>query len=368
MERSSSNVAGEYLELTPASAAIFNHLIRQHLHWSDTTVDHKGIVISCRIRLARNLESFPFPNCANRKELQQTIDYLQQKLDNINFHVKYFLLKNKNLSDIEKLFLMERHIVSPDWIKLKHPAAVMFSKDEIISIMLNEEDHLRIQVLQPGIELKKAWQRISQLDDEIAQQLNFAFSDQFGYLTACPTNTGTGMRVSATLNLVGLTLTKKIDKILKDKFSNEIAIRGFYGEGTDVMGNIFQVSNRITMGRSEESILERFLLHANKLIAMEQDARQKLLKNDPQVLEDKVYRAQAILKSARILNTVECIQLINYLRLGVEYDLISGYSKEKLNEIMLLSQPAHFQIYLRKKISSAKRNRLRPEYIRKKIE
>jgi protein arginine kinase len=368
MARSSSKMAGVPLELTPASASVFENLVHQRLQWSDTSAEHHGIVVSCRIRLARNLATLPFPSCAHKDELLQIIDFTQQKLKNIKSHNLLHFLRNSELSELEKLFLMERHLVSPDWIKLKQPAAVSFSNDEITSMMLNEEDHLRIQVLQPGLELHKAWELISQLDDNLGRQLNFAFSDRFGYLTACPTNTGTGMRVSATFNLVGLALTEKMDSILKDKFSNEIEIRGFYGEGTEVMGNIFQVSNRVTLGRSEESILERFLLHANQLIEMEEAARNDLVQKNRTLLEDKIFRARAILGSARILNTVECIQLINYLRIGVELNLLTGLSGELLNDLLLRTQPAHFQMHLNRRLVSTERNVLRSGYIKKILE
>jgi len=342
-------------------------LINQQAKWLAADGEHANIVISTRIRLARNFSNTPFPNCATHNELMDILKQAEQLFSQLTVMNNGYFLTNTALSEMDKHLLLERHLISPIWLKQRLPAAVAISADEIISFMINEEDHLRIQVLQSGLQINQAWEICRHLDDEIGKIFDLAFSDYFGYLTACPTNAGTGMRISVAINLVALALKKEIDTIVKEKFADEFTIRGFYGEGTDVWGYIFQVSNQLTLGRSEEGILRRFSDFVNKLVEAEQTARKSLYEHNRVVLEDKVFRARAILKNARILSTVESINLISYLRLGADLGLIDDISHQELNGLMVLLQPAHLQKFHGGELASEKRDVLRPQFIQKKL-
>ncbi len=329
--------------------------------------NESGIVISSRIRLARNLAKFPFPNRATESELSQIIDLLKKSLDRIPLMKNAYFFQLSDLSGNEKILLMERSLISADLLHKPTPAAVTINQDETISIMINEEDHLRIQVLQPGFEIHKAWEIIRHLDDELGKEIEFAFNDHFGYLTACPTNTGTGMRVSVAIHLAGLALKNELEPIIKEKLSGELTLRGFYGEGSDVLGNILQISNQLTLGRTEEGILEQMGRFVNNLIEIEKETRRSLLKYKKFLIEDKVYRAYATIKHARIITSVECLELISYLRLGLELGLLKGFTLEEINQLMLLIQPAHLQKYVTKTLSSSERDLVRPKLILEKI-
>ncbi len=326
-----------------------------------------GIVISSRIRLARNLAKFPFPNRATETELHQIIDRLKETLAQIPLMKNAYFFPLSELSENEKVLLMERCLISADLVRKPTPAAVAINPEETISIMLNEEDHLRIQVLQPGFEIHKTWEIIRHLDDELGKRVDFAFDEHFGYLTACPTNTGTGMRVSVAIHLVGLALKNELKPIIKEKLSSELTLRGFYGEGSDILGNILQISNQLTLGRTEEGILEQVGRFVNNLIEIEKETRRSLLKYKRILIEDKVFRAFAIFKHARMITSVECLELISYLRLGLELGLLKGFSLEEINHLMLLVQPAHLQRYVNKTLNSADRDLIRPKLIQEKL-
>ncbi|MBN2088959.1 protein arginine kinase [candidate division KSB1 bacterium] len=331
------------------------------------TGTESGIVISSRIRLARNLAKYPFPNRATETELHQIIDLLKKSLDQIPLMKNAYFFPLWDLSENEKILLMERCLISADLLRKQTPAAVAINQDETISIMMNEEDHLRIQVLQPGFEIHQAWEIIRHLDDELGKVVDFAYNDHFGYLTACPTNTGTGMRVSVAIHLVGLALKNELEPIIKEKLSNELTLRGFYGEGSDILGNILQISNQLTLGRTEEGILEQVGRFVNNLIEIEKETRRSLLKYKKILIEDKVFRAYAVFKHARIITSVECLELISYLRLGQELGLLKGFSLEEINHLMLLTQPAHLQKYVNKTLSSTERDLIRPKLIQEKL-
>ncbi|MCI0515214.1 protein arginine kinase [candidate division KSB1 bacterium] len=353
-----------------AAATVANQIQRlfnQKAPWLTGRGAASNLVISTRIRLARNLSKFAFPNRAKAEALQQVILQVQTVLNSLNSLRNSFFFQISELSELDRTFLMERHLISPGLLNPKVPAAVLISPDEDISIMLNEEDHLRIQVLQAGLELEQAWRIIRRLDDALSRNLEFAFSDTCGYLTACPTNTGTGMRVSVAINLNFISLKENLKNFIKTKFPREITIRGFYGEGSDVMGNIFQISNQFTLGRTEEGILEQIQAFALKLQELEEQAGLHLLQNNRILIEDKVFRALAILRHARLINSIEALNLIAFLRLGRQVGLLSGFNFSDLNQLMLEVQSAHLQKHYAKVLTAAERDQLRPEFIQKKI-
>lgn len=342
-------------------------LTKNPAKWLDGSGKHSDIVISSRVRLARNIKGFYFPSRSGIKMLAQIVDIIKSCIDEIDEFCNALVLDMNELSDLDRHFLMERHLISPNFVKQKKPAALIVGKNELVSIMINEEDHLRIQALQSGLEIETAWQLIHHIDDLLSKHVEYAFSEQLGYLTACPTNTGTGMRVSVFINLPALAISKKIDDIMDSIAPTEIAIRGFFGEGTESMGNFFQVSNQLTLGRTEQSIINRVSHIAEQLVMLEQDARTELAQNNSIILEDKVARTIGILKYAKILNSVELVNYLSILRLAVALQMIDTIETRDLNELLVLIQSAHLQKFYNKKLDSEERDILRVNLIRKKL-
>jgi len=344
-----------------------NTLLHQSPKWLNGSGNRSDIVISSRVRLARNIGDFSFPNRAPNKVLSQVLKIVGNCYSNIADLKDASLLDISALDELDRQFLMERRLISQDIIKLDRPSGLIIGKDELISIMINEEDHLRIQSLQSGLEINKAWQLIRRIDDGLANELDFAYSEQFGYLTACPTNTGTGIRASVFINLPALALTAKMDKIIHEMAPSEVAIRGFYGEGSEILGNIFQVSNQLTLGKTEQSIINRINNMAEQLISFELNARNELLKKNSIVIEDKVARAVGTLKYAKILPSGEGITLLSLLRLGMSLGFIDSIDEKILNELLVLIQPAHLQKLHKKSLGSHERDILRIKLIRKRL-
>jgi len=342
-------------------------LLQSAPKWLDGSGKHSDIIISSRVRLARNLSEYSFPNRATDRVLSQVLANVKDCYSkNVDSKDSIFLAINE-LDELDRQYLMERRLISPEMIKLNRPCGLIIGTDELTSIMINEEDHLRIQSIQSGLAIDKAWQLIRRIDDALADGLDFAFSEQFGYLTACATNTGTGIRASVFINLSALAITEKIEKIIHEIAPSEVAIRGFYGEGSDILGNIFQVSNQLTLGRTEQSIINRITSMAEQLISFELNARDELLKKNSIVVEDKVARAVGTLKHAKILPSVEAITLMSLLRLGMALDLIDYFDEKILNELLVLIQPAHLMKLHGTSLNSRDRDILRIKLIRKRL-
>jgi len=369
MERQPKNSPLDHLskhdQVAPAS---LNELIYQTPAWLDASGRHSDIVISSRVRLARNLKDFLFPNRATDRALAQVLEIIESSFRQVPELKHALFLNMSDLDELDRQFLMERRLISPNVVNLHRPCGVIIGEDELISIMINEEDHLRIQSIQSGLEIGRAWKIIHRIDDALANLMEFAYSDQFGYLTACPTNTGTGIRVSVFINLSALALAEKIDKIIHEIAPSEVAIRGFYGEGTDVLGNIFQVSNQLTLGRTEQSIINRINNMAQQLIQLEQEARDDLMEQDPITVEDRVARAVGTLSYARILSSVEAINNLSLLSLGSALNLLGEPIDQRvLNELLVLIQPAHLQKMHGKRLGARDRDILRIKLIRKRL-
>lgn len=341
--------------------------INSSIGWLDGSGPHADIILSCRIRLARNLAATAFPNRAEQATLakiKERVEDAQQKATSL----KDTLFLDMNLlSKLDKQMLVERRLISPNFAENDYPCGLIISEDEKTSIMINEEDHLRIQCLQSGLSMEAAWETIRQLDDELGEILEYAFSDKFGYLTACPTNTGTGMRVSIFIHLPALRMTRKLEKILSQKTPTGITVRGFYGEGSDVLGNIYQLSNQLTLGWTERRIMEDLNRMALRVIQQEQEARKDLFVKDKIRLEDRAFRACGILSQARILNSVEFINLLSALMLGVDMGLLKDISRRTLNELMVITQPAHVQKIHGRRLSARERDILRAELVRQRL-
>lgn len=335
--------------------------------WLKGTGDHANIVMSSRVRLARNLMKLPFPNKASKKELNQILTLIHNAIEEIGYFKKSSLFKISELDNVDKQFLIERHLISHDHATNPDGKAVLISREEILSLMINEEDHLRIQVMQSGLNLDKTWDIINSIDDALSEKLDFAYSMHWGYLTACPTNTGTAMRGSVMIHLPALVMTKQINKVMAAISKLNFASRGFYGEGTQASGNIYQISNQLSLGHSEVDVLQNINGLIRQLIEQEEQARQALMLQNKPMLEDKIFRSCGILKNAHIISSQETVDLLSMVRLGVDLGILKNIDRKSINELFITIQPAHLQKIGGKKLSASERDAKRANLIRKKL-
>lgn len=343
-------------------------LIREPSAWLSGRGANAEIVLSSRLRLARNLARLAFPARARREQLLGVIQGVIGVAHGAAGPLAHSGFFNMNdLSELERLFFVERHLISRDLAQGNRARGVLVSPGEELSIMVNEEDHFRIQSLTSGFELGEAWGRVSELDDALDQELEYAFRPDFGFLTACPTNVGTGMRASVLIHLPALVLTKQVKKILQGVTAVGLAVRGFYGEGTDVMGNFFQISNQTTLGRAERDIVENLERVTGQLIEYESRARDAMLKSARTQVEDKVWRAFGTLRYCRSISSQEVISLSSAVRFGIAMGLEGLCDLKTLNEIMVYSQPAHVQQMAGRSMEPAERNIFRADDIRQRL-
>ena len=328
----------------------------------------KDVVISSRVRLARNLADTPFlPRCPPEQTRQ-----LEQRLRDVilaaGLAQQVFYIDISAASPLDRRLLVERHLMSKPHAQDRHPRGLAISANEALAIMTIEEDHLRIQVLSGGMDLKELTRQIQRVDELLEERLSFAFHQQYGYLTACPTNVGTGMRVSCMLHLPALKMTGEIERALRAARELRVAVRGLFGEDTQASGDFFQVSNQLTLGKSESQIVEEFSNRTVPLfVQYERRAREVLLDKHRSSLEDKIFRAQAILRSAKLLHPEETMYLLSMIRLGINLAIIKDVELKTVNELFLLTQPAHLQKLLNKRMGSVKQAEARAEYIRKRM-
>ncbi len=326
------------------------------------------IVISSRIRLARNVAGFPFLSRCARQDRQVLESRLRDTILAAGISPKTLYVDLQQASDIERQLLVERHLISKPHAAAEGARGVAVSEDETVSIMVNEEDHLRLQVLRSGLQLEEVWEQINRIDDTLESKLDFAFHPRFGYLTACPTNVGTGIRVSVMLHLPALKLIGEIEKVFRAAKDMHLAVRGLYGEGTEATGDFYQISNQATLGKSEEEIIHEFKhLVIPKIIEYEQQARRLLLNERTVQLDDKVHRALGTLRCARLLSSEEVLFLLSHLRLGVHIGRIKDVDIRSINEMFLLTQTAHLQKIQNRKLEGDVRRAARAEYIRKRL-
>ncbi len=342
-------------------------LISQTCEWLKGTGPNSNIVISSRIRLARNLERIPFSHWASKKQKEELLKKVKDLLASSDYTKGALFLAMADLNNLDKQFLIERHLISKEHALRANHKAVVIGDQEILSIMINEEDHLRIQVMQSGFNLDEAWHIVDRIDADFAKKLNFAYSDTWGYLTACPTNTGTGLRASVMLHLPALVMSKQINKVLQAITKLSLTARGFYGEGTEASGNFFQISNQVTLGHSEEDILDNIERIIKQVIGHEQNARRVLFEQDRARIEDRIWRAFATLKNAHIITSKEAIDLFSNVRLGIDMGILKGQDIQTVNRIFILIQPAHLQKIEGKLLSPEERDMKRAELIRKEL-
>ncbi len=325
------------------------------------------VVISTRIRLARNLADMPFLSRCSDSQQRELEVRLQREVLSAKVAPEVLYVDITAAEEMDRNLLVERHLISRQQADATHPRGVAIGADETIAIMVNEEDHLRIQVLRSGLELSQAFEEINRVDDRLERKLDFAFHSRYGYLTACPTNVGTGLRVSVMLHLPALKMTGEIEKAFRAARDMRLAIRGLYGEGTEATGDFFQVSNQLTLGKSDEQFVEDFRELVPKFIEYEREARRSLMTRRTVAMEDKVARALAVLRAARLISSEETMYLLSLLRMGVHVGLATGIDVDVVNELFLVTQPAHLQRILNKELTGPERAEARAELIRRKL-
>ena len=345
--------------------------ITQHAgEWLRGTGPSGEVVLSSRVRLARNLAGYPFVNRANRRQRRDIIERCRYESVSERLARGMLWVAMDDSPKLDRQILVERHLISRQHADNEDdiPRAVAIEPEETFSIMINEEDHLRMQVLRSGLQLTDAFAACDRIDDVLEEKLDFAFSRRFGYLTACPTNAGTGIRVSVMLHLPALKLTGEIEKVRRAARDMHLAVRGLFGEGSEALGDLYQVSNQTTLGKSEQEILADFeTTVVPQIIAYEQQARQALVRQRPHQLDDKIHRAWAILTHARVLTTQEVLQLLSHLRMGVNLGRIETVDIRTINELFLLVQPAHLQKLTGEEMDPADRRIARANLIRQRL-
>lgn len=338
--------------------------------WLRGAGPQSDIVISSRVRYARNLAGYPFVNKGTRHQRQDVLQRSREQIQSDRVARNILWVDLPESPQLDRQLLVERHLISRQHATAgdEVPRAVAIDPDETFSIMINEEDHLRMQVLRSGMQLSEAYDQIDRIDNALEQQLDFAYSRRFGYLTACPTNVGTGIRVSVMLHLPALKLTGEIEKVRRAARDMHLAVRGLFGEGSEALGDLYQVSNQTTLGKSEQEILADFEHGVlPQIVAYEQQARQALLKQRPAQLDDKVWRAWAVLTHARVMGTDEVLQLLSHLRLGVNLGRIDHIDIRTINALFLLTQPAHLQKLNQREMDVAERRLARATLIRQRL-
>src|SRR5450432_3333120 len=326
------------------------------------------IVISSRIRLARNIAGQRFLTRMTRHQRQAVETKIRETILASQISPETLYVDLESAPEVDRQLLVERHLISKQHAASEGARGVAIGENETLSIMVNEEDHLRIQVLRSGLQLEEAWEQINAIDDKLESKLDFAFHPRFGYLTACPTNVGTGIRVSVMLHLPALKLTGEIEKVFRAAKDMRIAVRGLYGEGTEATGDFYQISNQTTLGKNEEEIISDFKhVVIPKIIDYETQARRTLLNDRTVALDDKVCRALGVLRSARLLTSEEVMFLLSHLRMGINLGRIKDIDIRTINELFLLTQPAHLQKMQGKKLEGDLRRAARAEFIRQRL-
>ncbi|GAA0177972.1 protein arginine kinase [Clostridium sediminicola] len=333
-------------------------------NWINTETNKEDVVLSSRIRLARNLKGIPFPNKLNTEKGKDIVAKVEEAFYS-NTHCEenyktYYLWHNTDT--INEAFL-EKHIISKKLLNNKNKASFIVDKDEVISIMINEEDHIRLQSVVSGFNINQAYEYTNKVDDLLEEKLDYAYDEKLGYLTTCPTNLGTGMRASVMLHLPSLTITKEINGILNALTQVGMTIRGLYGEGSRAYGNLYQISNQITLGISENEILAKLTAVINQVVNQEKVSREQILKKNEYELKDKIFRSLGLLQSAVLLNEDECLNLLSSVRMGVELGIINNISKTTLNKLMINSQSSIIRLN-NQKVDDKQLRLLRAELIK----
>ncbi|AYC30642.1 protein arginine kinase [Paenisporosarcina cavernae] len=337
--------------------------------WMDPRGEDSDIVMSTRIRLARNLRGYRFPLSFTENEAHQVDQLVTAALVDSAEKVgtTFSSIPMEKTTTLDRQILVEKHLISPNLAKGQIPGSVLLSEDEGISVMVNEEDHIRIQCLFPGLQLEEAYEQADTIDRIFEKELPYAFDEEFGYLTSCPTNTGTGLRASVMMHLPALTMTNQMGRIIQAIMRVGMVVRGIYGEGSEALGNVYQVSNQTTLGKTEEEILEDLQSITEQIIQKEREARETLLHSEQPVLADTLYRSLGVLTYARIISTDEAAKCLSDVRLGIDLGIITGVDVSILNECMIFMQPGFIQKYAGNSLQPNERDVFRAKMIRERL-
>ena len=345
----------------------FNTLLKHPAEWMVGEDEDTAVVITSRIRLARNLGDQAFPGWATKEKRIEALETLLPAVEGLGVMKDAFSTELSRLTSVQKQVLVERHLISREQAARGEGSAAVVDRRQNFSIMINEEDHLRMQAIQSGLNLSEAYDSLCDLDRQLEGELDFAFDQDLGYLTACPTNLGTGMRASAMLHLPGLVLSDQVGQVLTGIAKLGLAVRGLFGEGTESLGNLFQISNQSTLGESEGTIIRRLERVLAKVAQHEKNARQKLVETDPLMVSDKVGRAYGVLRNAYLIDSKEALNHISLLRLGADLELLPASLKTLCDSLLLDIQPAHLQLHEGGKLGAGERDRLRAQIIRERL-
>jgi protein arginine kinase len=346
----------------------FSTLIKNPADWMKGSGLHSDVVMTSRVRLARNLRGCYFPGYSQESQRVEMLQQVRPIVEALPEMKDGYSEDYNGLGKIKKQVLVERHLISREHAARSAGCAVVVDRKQSLSIMINEEDHFRMQGIRAGLALRQAYDTVNRVDTELESQLPYAFDPQLGYLTACPTNLGTGMRASVMMHLPGLVLTEQVGQVMKAVGKIGLAVRGLYGEGTEALGNLFQISNQHTLGEREDEIIVQIEKVIERVVDSEQNARAKLLEDHPVTLRDRVGRAYAILSHAHILASKEALELLSMLRLGADLDLVGSCDRSILDLLLLEIQPAHLQLRADRELSAEERDILRAEITRERLQ
>jgi protein arginine kinase len=345
----------------------FSNVMSSAGEWLRGEGPHHQIVVSSRVRLARNLRHRAFPGWAKKAERTQILEFIKPRVEELTEMQDSFSELLQDLSALEKQVLVERHLISREHAAKGAGSGVVMNRRQTLSIMINEEDHLRMQSIRSGLQLKNAFKLVDKVDSTLESQLDFAYDPRLGYLTACPTNVGTGMRASAMLHLPGLVLSDLINQVIQAVGKIGLAVRGLYGEGTEAMGNLFQISNQTTLGEKEDDIIGRLTKVIETIIEKEHDARQMLIQKKPETLWDQIGRAYGILTYAHAMSSKEALNLLSIIKLGVDLAAFPEDRRLPIDELFIETQPAHLQKGSQQKLNAEERDFLRAQIIRDRL-
>ena len=325
------------------------------------------VALSTRIRLARNLRKYPFPGWAETSQRRAVLSTCREAAESLSTFKNPISFEVDELTGLQKQILFERHVISRELAQIEEAAGAVLSADQSVSIMINEEDHLRMQVLRKGFDFKSVWKTARQMDLEMENAIDYAFSPNYGFLTACPTNLGTGMRASVMMHLPGLFLGKHMEKVIRGVSELGIAVRGLFGEGTDASGNIFQISNQQTLGEGEEEILERLGKTLENIKVQEINARESYLENAKQILFDKIGRAYGVLRNACMLESSEAMDCLSLMRLAVDFGFLPEKCRTIIDASFIECQPGHVKYHAGHDLETEERDAMRAELLREKF-
>ncbi len=346
----------------------FSTLLKHPADWMTGHDAETSVVVTSRVRLARNLRVTPFPGWAKKVQRREIFEELSGLLKGLPAMREGFSHELSDLDSLQKQVLVERHLISREQAARNEGSGSVVNRKQTLSLMINEEDHLRIQAIRPSLQLHEAYKLALSVDEFLEDQVDYAFHQEWGFLTACPTNLGTGMRASSMLHLPGLVLSDQIGQVLKGIGKLGLAVRGLYGEGTESLGNLYQISNQSTLGESEEQILARLTKVIGDVARYETQARAKLLEDDPMMLQDRIGRATGILTFARIIDSKEALTHLSMLRLGADIGILPGELIEICDRLFMECQPAHLQWRAGHKLPPDMRDAMRAQMIREQLQ